>query len=49
MSAATASTAMTPGKLNPLGSRSPEVLVALGIDPASGVGVLSGVAVAAAA
>jgi hypothetical protein len=48
MSAATASTAMTPGKLSPLGSRSPEVLIAVAMDPASGEGVFGGDAADAA-
>jgi hypothetical protein len=39
---------MTPGKLSPPGSRSPEVLIAVAIDPASGEGVLSGDAAEAA-
>ncbi|MCX6373468.1 MAG: hypothetical protein NTX16_10395, partial [Actinobacteria bacterium] len=48
MSAATTSTAMTPGKLSPLGSRSPEVFIAVASGSGSGEGVLSGDAVDAA-
>ena len=48
MSVATASTAMTPGKLSPLGTRSPERVIARGIDSASGEGVLIADAVGAA-
>lgn len=48
MSAATASTAMTPGKLSPLGTRSPERVIARRIDSASGEGVLIADAVGAA-